>query len=134
VTASLRLLRWALGAGVLHQRLVVELLGLAQHRTRDRDLVVEGELADDAGRRVADRRESVRQLGAGHRLDLVCETANHVAECRNLVLAIAPRDQKIRGVPQRAGAALGGSARNRVVQVLQHRSGFAHDGKCHSSQ
>ena len=48
-------------------------------------------------------------------------------EGRDLVLAIAPGDQQIGRMPQRAFTAISGAPRNRILKVPQHRIGFVHD-------
>ncbi len=110
----------ALDAGIDHQRIVVEPFRVPQHRTGDFDRIVKGELMDDLDRRVVDRRQTLRELGARGKLDLVGETIDHLAERRNILFAIATGNQKIGRVPERPRAAFRRPSRDGLLQVPKH--------------
>ena len=52
-------------------------------------------------------------------LDLVREPPDHLAERQHLFFTVAARDQKIGRVPERALAAFGRAAQDRLVEILQ---------------
>jgi hypothetical protein len=75
---------------------------------------------------MVDPRHPLRQLRAGDKLDLVGKPIDHLAEGRDVLLAIAAGDQEIRRVPQRPPAALRRPARDRLFEVPKHRFRLIH--------
>ena len=104
----------------------VERLTIAEINPGYVDLVVEGELMDDAERRMVARRHQLGELRARSDLDLVGEPADDLAEHADLVVAVAARDQEIRRVPQRPRTTFVAATRDRVVQILQKRFRSVH--------
>ena len=86
-------MRLALGAGVGHQHIVVEPTGLAEHGTGNHDRVVERQFVDHVERRVVDAGQPLRELRTGLDFDLVRESFDHLAESRDVFLAISAGDQ-----------------------------------------
>jgi hypothetical protein len=74
----------ALGGGVLNQVGVGELRRGDQHGSRDRDGIVEGELAHQLGRRVRQSGQPLREPFARLVLDFGRELNEHVVEQRDL--------------------------------------------------
>jgi hypothetical protein len=75
---------------------------------------------------MVERRHPLRELGAGDELDLVGEPIDHLAEGRDVLLAIAAGDQEIGRVPQGPRAAFRRPARDRLFEVPKHRFGLIH--------
>ena len=92
-------------------------VGLLQDRAGDIDRIVEGELVDDIDRGLVETGQPPRQLGAGGHFNLVREPSDDLAEGPDFVIAVTARDHQIGGMPQRPGAALGGTPRYRVVEI-----------------
>ena len=102
-----------------HERFLVEPLGLLQHRGGDHDVIVEGERLDGANRRVRDRRQPPRQLGARGDLDLRREAPDHVVEHLDLLARIlrGAGDEQVGDVPERIDAALGRARGDRLLKL-----------------
>ena len=79
-------MRLALVLGDVHE-VAIGKPRLLEHRTGDRDVIVLGERADDAGRRVGDRRDAAREFGQRLRLDLLDQAADNVVEQRDVLRA-----------------------------------------------
>ncbi len=82
---------WLLLLPAADQVAVVEPLRLPSTGLRHLDVVVEGQHVDDVRRRVGDRRQPVRQLGARLGLDGVDEARHDVVEHADLILGEARR-------------------------------------------
>jgi hypothetical protein len=82
---------------------------LLQDRAGDRDIVVLGEPAHRSDRRIADRRQPVRQLGARLGLDLLDQAREHAIEQRDVILfeLVGAVEEERRDPLQGARAALG---------------------------
>ena len=75
------------------QQVAIDKLRLLQDRTGDRDVIVFRERADDAGRRVGDRRDTPRELGQRLGLDLLDQAADDVVEQRD-VFVVEARERR----------------------------------------
>ena len=93
---------------------------MAQHRLRHADVVVGGEIADDAGRRIRDAREPARQLGAGVLLDRRRKPLDHVVEQRDVVfgVVVGARDEQVGDAPQRGRALVLRLGGERVLDLV----------------
>ena len=112
------LLAFAVGVG--DERAVVEPLRLVEYRLRDFDVVVEGEHVDDVRRRVGDRRQPVRQLGARLGLDRVDQAHHDVVEHADLLFGIARRaaDEQIGDAREHLDAARIGAGGERGLELV----------------
>ncbi len=119
-------MRLLLGADIGHQGIRLELYGIAQDRTGNLDRIVKGEFVDDVDRSLVEPRQLLGELGAGCDFDLVGETSDDLAKGPDLVLAIAPGDHQIGGMPQRSRAAFSGSPLDGFVEIPQKRFLFSH--------
>ena len=79
----------AFGVGAGDERGIFKPLRLFKYRVRDVDVVVEGEHMDHIGRRVRDRRQPMRQLGARLGLDRADEAHHDVIKDADLLIGIA---------------------------------------------
>ena len=75
---------------------------------------------------MVDPRHPLRELGAGDEFDFVGEPVDHLAEGRDVLLAIAAGDQEIRRVPQRPRAAFRRPARDCLLEIPKHPLGLIH--------
>jgi hypothetical protein len=104
--------RLAFRLGDLHQIGIREPRRLRQHRARDRDIVIMGEPAQDLDRRISDRRQPPRKLGAGPGLDFGDQVPEHVVEQTHVIFveALRLRQEQIGNAGQRLGPLLYGAA------------------------
>ena len=114
-------MRLALVARRLDQRVVVEPVGLRQHRTRDLDDVVEGERPDRHRRRGVDRRQAVGEQRLGRGLDVQHQALEHVVEQADLLVGIIHRivEKEIGDPAQRLDPARDGAVGKGGLQFVQ---------------
>ena len=93
---------------------------LAEHRARDRDLVVMGELADDLVRRLVDRGKPLRQLRTRFRLHAGDHVGEDVVEQRDLLVVELLRleQEQIGHPPQRIHPLVAGPVTDGVLQLV----------------
>ena len=74
---------------------------MAQHRLRDRDVVIGAERADHPKRRIVDPGEPAGELGARIALDGRREASDHVIEQRDMIVGVGfgARDEQIGDAP-----------------------------------
>ena len=79
-----------------------------EHRSGDGDVVVLGKPAQDVDRRVAYRRETICQLGARLRFDLLDQNPEHVVEQADVLVVVAagPIEKERGNAPERLHALL----------------------------
>ena len=75
----------ALGLGDFDQVGIAQEVRLLKHRTRDFDVVVAGEVADDIGRRIADRRELGAEFGQRLGFDVRNKPHHDIVEDRDMI-------------------------------------------------
>ena len=111
----------ALGAGADQEVALVEPLRQRQHRAGDVDIVVEGQHVNDVGRRIGDRRDALRQPGAGLALDGVDEPRHDVVEHADLLFGIARGvvDEEIGDAGQDVDAARNAPRRQRGFELVE---------------
>ena len=119
-------MRLALGLGDVDE------IGFGQRRdcaapARDRDVVVLGETAHHFRRRVGDRGEPMRQLGARLRFDLDDQAAEHVVEQADMVFvepACAAQEKAVMRLS--ASRALAASRLDDIFKLGDQRGGSGH--------
>ena len=125
----------ALGAGADHEVAVVEPFGLREHRARDFDIVIEGEHVDDVGRRIGDRRQPVRELGARFGLDGADEPRHDVVEHDDLIFGImlGAVDEEIGDAGEDVDPARDAAGGQRGLEFVKERKGTHHNsGRRHA--
>ncbi len=118
----------ALAAGVGQEFALVEPLRLTEHEVRDFDVVVEGEHVDDVRGGVRNRRQPLRELGAGLCLDRFHESRHDVVKQADLILRVARRtaDEEIGDAGQHFNAARVGAGGERSLEFVKQREGTHH--------
>ena len=111
----------ALGAGADQQIALVEALRQRQYRAGDVDVVVEGEHVNDVGRRIGERRDALRQSGAGLALDGVDEPRHDVVEHADLLFGIARGvvDEEVGDAGEDVDAARNAPRRQRGFELVE---------------
>ena len=119
----------ALAGGGGDQRRVGQPLRLAEHRARHFDVVVGGEHLDDVRRRIDDRRQPLRQLGARLGFDAGHQAAHHVIEQADLTFGEArcSVDEKIGDAGHDGVAARRGAGGKRCFEFVEEGEGAAHE-------
>ena len=98
---------------------------LRQHRACDFDVVIEGEHMDHVRRRIGDRRQPVRQLGARLGLDGVDEARHDVVENADLILgkAVGAVDEEIGDAGQDVDPAVDIAGSECGLEFVKERKG-----------
>ncbi len=101
---------------------------MLEHRAGDRDIVVLGERAHHAFRRVGNRRQPAREFGQRLGLDLLDQVADDVVEQRDMVVVEhgGAVDEQGRNAAQRLGAFLRRAVLDHLFQLGKQRSGNTH--------
>ena len=107
--------------------LIGEARRLHQDGTRHGDLV-EGELADDAARRVRHRRDPLRQFDAGAQLDGARQPPDHHVEDADLLFVHMDGcgQEQVRQPRQDVGAHVVRAAQHRGFEISQQRADRTH--------
>ena len=116
-------MRLALGGRILHKIGFGELRRMRQHRSGHLDGIVEGERADDLGRRVLRAGKAARELGARFDLDIDGEPLQHVVEYGDLLARIAARSgrEQIGDAQQDPQTTLHIAGGDGLVQFIEQR-------------
>ena len=111
---------WLCVDGGRHQIAVVEPRRMAQHRLRHADVVVGGESADHAGRRVGTRASRLESLARAFFSIVAASRCDHVVEQRDVVfgVVVGARDEQIGDAPQRGRALLLRLGGERVLDLV----------------
>ena len=101
---------------------------LAKHRRRDLNVVVKREHVDDFGGSIANRRQTVRQLGARLGLDGLHQADHDVIEHADLIFGKTRRsdDEQIGDAREHLDPACVGAGRERSLEFIEQRKGTHH--------
>ena len=119
----------ALHAGDFDQHLFVDDGRAAQQRTRDRDFVLMGELADQGARRVGEQRKPFGEIGARREFGMRDQAGQHAVEQIDVIGAeIRSALQEQLADPARGiGAAFGIVASDDFVESGDQRCRWRHE-------
>ncbi len=119
----------ALGAGADQQVALVKTVRERQHRAGYVDVVVEGEHVDDVRRRVGDRREPLRQSGAGLALDGIDQPRHDVVEHSDLIFGILRgiAEEEVGDAGQYVDTARDAARRQRGFELVEQREATHYD-------